>query len=234
MTSSAILIPARYASKRFPGKPLAKLDGKTMIETVYEKCKQTGYDTYILTDDMRIGRIFGWDVCWIDQDVPYENGTERCAGAIGGDLLNKYTHFVNVQGDMPDVTSEMIDKCFWHLKNYSVTTVCTTLPEEKQQDLNTVKVIRSADKCLWFGRGFAGYGERHLGVYGYKRNPLEFYSTMPVTVEEQIEQLEQLRWLKGGWDMGCLPVEFNGIEINTPEDLRSWQNKYEYGLTERD
>ena len=219
---SAIVIPARWNSKRFPGKPLVNLGGKSMIERVYEKCKQTGIDTYVLTDDMRIGRIFGWDVCWIDQEVSYENGTERCAGAIDGELLNKYTHFVNVQGDMPDVTSEMIDKCFWHLKNYSVTTVCAELPEEQKQDINSVKVVRSADKCLWFGRGFAGYGEWHLGVYGYRRNSLEHYSSVPVTTEEQIEKLEQLRWLKGGWDIGCLPVEFNGMEINTPQEAEVW------------
>ena len=82
---SAIVIPARWNSKRFPGKPLVNLGGKSMIERVYEKCKQTGIDTYVLTDDMRIGRIFGWDVCWIDQEVSYENGTERCAGAIDGE-----------------------------------------------------------------------------------------------------------------------------------------------------
>ena len=226
MTSSAIIIPARYASKRFPGKPLVDLGGKTMIERVYETCKQTGIDTFVLTDDMRIGRIFGWEICWIDQEIPYANGTERCAGAINGDLLNKYTHFVNVQGDMPDVTPEMIDKCFWHLKHYPVTTVCTQLPEEQKQDPNTVKVVRSADKCLWFGRGFTGYGEWHLGIYGYRRNPLEFYSTMSVTTEESVEQLEQLRWLKGGWDIGCLPVEFDGMEINTPQEAEKWNDRW--------
>lgn len=226
MKSTAIVIPARYASKRFPGKPLVDLGGKTMIERVYEACKQTGHDTFVLTDDMRIGRIFGWEVCWIDQEVPYENGTERCAGAISGDLLGKYSHFVNVQGDMPDVTLEMIDKCLWHLKNYQITTVCTQLPEEQKQDLNTVKVVRSADKCLWFGRGFAGYGEWHLGVYGYKRNPLELYSSMPVETEESVEQLEQLRWLKGGWDIGCLPVEFSGMEINTPQEAEKWNDRW--------
>lgn len=222
MKSTAIVIPARYSSTRFPGKPLVDLGGKAMIERVYETCKQTGIDTFVLTDDMRIGRIFGWEVCWIDQEIPYENGTERCAGAIHGDLLSKYTHFVNVQGDMPDVTEEMIDKCVWHLKHYPVTTVCTQLPEQQKQDPNTVKVVRSADKCLWFGRGFTGYGEWHLGVYGYRRNPLEFYSSMNVTTEESVEQLEQLRWLKGGWDIGCLPVEFSGIEINTPQDAEKW------------
>ena len=118
MSNTAIVIPARYDSTRFPGKPLCMLDGKTMIERVYERCKESGLDTYVLTDNMQIGGIFGWDVCWIDQTKRYENGTERCAGAIDGELLSKYDTFINVQGDMPDVTVEMIEKTEWHLKHY--------------------------------------------------------------------------------------------------------------------
>lgn len=225
MTSSAIIIPARYGSTRFPGKPLATLGNKTMIETVYEKCKSTGIDTYVLTDNMQIARLFNWEVCWIDQ-ADYENGTERCAGAIDGELLNYgYDQFINVQGDMPDVTDEMIQKVKWHLKHYSVTTVFTDMPEEKQNDPNTVKLVRAGDQALWFGRGMTGYGEWHLGVYGYRKNALQLYSTLQVTKEERVEKLEQLRWLKNGWQIGCLSVQYNGTEINTPKDLEEWNAK---------
>ena len=226
MTSSAIIIPARYASTRFPGKPLAKLGNKTMIETVYEKCKATGIDTYVLTDNMQIARLFNWEVCWIDQSVPFENGTERCAGAIHGSLLNfGYDQFINVQGDMPDVTEEMIEKACWHLKHYPVTTVFTDMPEEKQNDPNTVKMVRAGDQALWFGRGMTGYGDWHLGVYGYRKNALEMYPTLEVTQEERVEKLEQLRWLKSGWQIGCLSVQYNGTEINTPQDVEEWHAK---------
>lgn len=221
MTSSAIIIPTRYNSTRFPGKPLVDLGGKTMIERVYEACKETGYDTYVLTDDMRIGGIFGWNVCWIDQEVPYENGTERCAGAINGSLLSGYTSFINVQCDMPDVTKEMIDKVDWHLKHYPITTLWTDMQPNKRQDPNTVKVVTAGDKALWFSRGLE-YGEHHLGIYGYRANALNMYTGMPTTREEHNEGLEQLRWLKGGWDIGILHCEFNGIEINTPEDAEEW------------
>ena len=73
-----------------------------MIERVYNAAKATGYDTYVLTDDMRIFNLFNADTCWIDQEVEYDNGTERCAGAASNDFFSKYDQFVNVQGDMPD------------------------------------------------------------------------------------------------------------------------------------
>ena len=228
MKKVAILIPARYNSSRFPGKPLAKLDGIPMIKRVYDTCVSTGLPTYVLTDDMRIFELFGPRACWIDQEQEYNNGTERCAGAISNDMFTKYCghydQFINVQGDMPDVTQEMIEKTIWHLKNYSVTTMCAMMPEEQQNDPNTVKLVRAADKCLWFGRGITGYGDWHLGIYGYKRNALEMYLHLTGTREERIEGLEQLRWLKNGWDIGVFPCEFNGIEINAPEDVEKWHS----------
>jgi len=99
------------------------------------------------------------------------------------------------------------------------------MPEEQQNDPNTVKLVRAADKCLWFGRGMTGYGDWHLGIYGYKRNALEMYPGLTGTREERIEELEQLRWLKNGWDIGVFPCEFNGVEINTPEDAKKWNEK---------
>jgi CMP-2-keto-3-deoxyoctulosonic acid synthetase len=221
MTSTAILIPARYGSTRFPGKPLAELDGVPMIRRVYDACTASKIPTYVLTDDMRIYELFGPNKCWIEQ-TDYDNGTERCAGAIKSSLFDKYNQFINVQGDMPDVTVEMIEKTVWHLKNYSVTTMCAMMPKEQQNDPNTVKLVRASDKCLWFGRGMTGYGDWHLGIYGYKRNVLEMYPSLTGTREERIEKLEQLRWLKNGWDIGVLPCVFNGVEINTPEDVRIW------------
>ena len=218
MTSTAILIPARYYSTRFPGKPLVDLNGIPMIRRVYNTCIESGLDTYILTDDERIGTLFDPDwVIYSDQD--FANGTERCAYASG---MLPYDQFINVQGDMPDVTLDMIEKTVWHLKNYSVTTMCAMMPKEQQKDLNTVKLVRAADKCLWFGRGMTGYGDWHLGIYGYKQNALEMYPNLTGTREERIEGLEQLRWLKNGWDIGVLPCEFTGVEINTPEDVRIW------------
>ena len=225
MISSAILIPARYASTRLPGKPLIELDGVPMIKRVYDACIASKIPTYVLTDDTRIAQVFKNTSVIID-DTPYENGTERCAGAMKLDYMQKYDQFINVQGDMPDVTVAMIDQVLWHLKNYSVTTIFTDMPEDKQNDPNSVKMVRGGDQALWFGRGMTGYGDWHLGVYGYKRNALEMYSGLEVTQEEQVEKLEQLRWLKNGWQIGCLSVQYNGVEINSPEDVEEWHSKH--------
>ena len=227
MKSTAILIPARYASTRFPGKPLAMLDGVPMVRRVYDACVASKLPTYVLTDDMRIFNLFGASNCWIEEPhvASYDNGTERCAGAVEKfDVLNKYDQFINVQGDMPDVTVDMIERCAWHLQHYQITTLWTDMPKEMQNDPNSVKMIKAGDKALWFGRGITGYGDWHLGIYGYRRNVLEFYRTYEVEQEEQVEKLEQLRWLKAGWDIGCLHAEFNGVEINAPEDINKWQN----------
>ena len=224
MTSSAILIPARYNSTRLPGKPLAMLDGVPMIKRVYDACIASKIPTYVLTDDVRIASVFQNTSVIID-NTDYANGTERCAGAIKLDYMQKYDQFINVQGDMPDVTLDMIEKALQHLQHYPVTTVFTHMPEDKQNDPNSVKMVRGRDQALWFGRGMTGYGDWHLGVYGYRRNALEMYTNLPVEREEEVEKLEQLRWLKNGWQVGCLSVYYNGVEINSPSDIEEWHAK---------
>ena len=224
MTSTAILIPARYGSTRFPGKPLILLDNIPMIRRVYERCRKTGLDTYVLTDDKRIADKFEPHQVIIDLE-DYENGTERCAGAVAMRTLDDYDQFINVQGDMPDVTAELIEKCIASLSQYQVSTVYTAMPSEMQNDPNSVKMVRAGDQALWFGRGMTGYGEWHLGVYGYHKQALQAYPHLLVEAEERIEKLEQLRWLKNGWQIGCTSVYFNGVEINTPEDVETWQQK---------
>jgi len=224
MTSTAILIPARYGSTRFPGKPLIALDNIPMIRRVYERCRKTGHDVYVLTDDKRIADKFEHHQVIIDIK-DYENGTERCAGAVAMRTLDDYDQFINVQGDMPDVTSELIEKAEWHLKNYCVTTVFTQMPKELQNDPSTVKLVRAGDQALWFGRGMTGYGDWHLGVYGYRKAALQAYNQLRIEQEELVESLEQLRWLKNGWQIGCLSVQFNGVEINSPEDVDAWHQK---------
>ena len=225
MKSTAILIPARYASTRFPGKPLCMLDSVPMIKRVYDACVASKIPTYVLTDDQSIYNVIGAN-CLLDHRE-YENGTERCAGAVAKfDVLDQYKNFINVQGDMPDVTVQMIKRCIEWLKYYPISTVWTEMPQEMQADPNSVKMVRAGDQCLWFGRGMTGYGHWHLGIYGYRRNALELYSGMEVTIEEETEKLEQLRWLKSGWQIGCSSVYFNGVEINSPEDVDIWHTKH--------
>ena len=221
---TAILIPARYGSTRFEGKPLCMLDGVPMIKRVYDACSASKIPTYVLTDDQRIAQVFKNTSVVID-DYPYENGTERCAGAINLDYMKKYEQFINVQGDMPDVTLQMIERCVEWLKYYPISTVWTDMPKEMQNNPDSVKMVRAGDQALWFGRGMTGYGEWHLGIYGYRRDALELYSDLEVTQEEEVEKLEQLRWLKNGWQIGCSSVQFKGTEINSPEDVDIWHKQ---------
>lgn len=225
MKSTAILIPARYESSRFPGKPLIDLGGIPMIQRVYNTCMKTGLDTYVLTDDLRIFNLFSTHSCWIEE-AEYANGTERCSGALKWKVLNQYDQFINVQGDMPDVTANMIETTQKQLNQYKVSTVCTMMPEEEQNNPNSVKLVRGNGKCLWFGRGMTGYGDWHLGIYGYRREALQSYPNLIGTREEQVEQLEQLRWLKNGVQIGVIAVEWNGVEINTPKDAEKWNESY--------
>jgi len=221
---TAILIPARYGSTRFEGKPLCMLDGVPMIKRVYDACTASKIPTYVLTDDQRIYNKIGAN-CLMDHRE-YENGTERCAGAVAKfDVLDQYDQFINVQGDMPDVTLQMIERCVEWLKYYPISTVWTDMPKEMQNNPDSVKMVRAGDQCLWFGRGMTGYGHWHLGIYGYRRDALELYSDLEVTQEEEVEKLEQLRWLKNGWQIGCSSVQFNGTEINSPEDVDIWHKQ---------
>lgn len=225
MTSTAILIPARYGSTRFPGKPLCDLNGIPMIQRVFDKCWNAGFYPYVLTDDTRIADLIPKNYVYIDT-ADYANGTERCAGAVLSRKFDDYDQFINVQGDMPDINTDIIFRAMFNLNAFNVGTVYTDMPEKLQNDPNSVKMIKNSNKeALWFGRGMTGYGDWHLGVYSYTRKALQNYNQLKVYSEENTEQLEQLRWLKNGWHIGCNYVTFNGVEINTPEDIEVWHKK---------
>jgi 3-deoxy-manno-octulosonate cytidylyltransferase (CMP-KDO synthetase) len=217
---TAILIPARLESKRYPNKPLVELNGIPMIKKIFDICNQTDYDTYVVTDSEEIAS----QVPNYVMTGKASNGTERCA--MAAKQLN-YGNFVNVQGDMPDITTKMIDSVVEYLKYYPIATLYADMPKIQQDEPSTVKMVRAGDKALWFGRGMTGYGEWHLGIYAYRNDALNLYPSLEITQEEKVEKLEQLRWLKAGWEIGCTRVDFDGIEINTKEDLRKWITKNE-------
>ena len=217
--NTAILIPARLDSTRFPNKMLAELNGVPLIQRVYEKCKQSGLSTYVVTPDEQIKDLIGKDTILVGDA---ENGTARCA--LAADYVN-YEYFINVQGDMPDITSDIILKVNELLNEYDVVTPYTKMSNEQRSDPNSVKIIHNGRTAKWFGRGITGYGDHHLGVYGYKNYLLNSYSSLKVYPEEQIERLEQLRWIQNNVTIGVVEVEFNGIEINTKEDLDKWQKQ---------
>ncbi len=224
MTLSAILIPARWGSKRFEGKPLCDLDGLPMIRRVHDICAASKIPTFVLTDDVRVANAVN-DKCTVIIDKrEFNNGTERCAGAIQTDFLKKFDTFINVQGDMPDVTGKMINEINDMSRGvyYSggVSTLYAKMEKHLQSDENCVKMVHNDTEAHWFGRGIT-MGSHHLGIYGYSRNMLEKYGTVQDKYEEH-EGLEQLRWIAMGEEICIRKVEFDGIEINTPEDAECW------------
>lgn len=213
--NTAILIPARLDSTRFPNKMLAELDGVPLIQRVYDTCKMV-LPTYVVTPDEQIKELIGDDTILVGDA---ENGTARCV--LAADFVN-YEYFINVQGDMPDITSDIINAVVSQLEEYDVATAYTTMTEEQRSDPHSVKVVHNNKTAKWFGRGITGYGDHHLGIYGYKNYILQEYTKLDVYPEEQIERLEQLRWIQNDVTIGVVEVEFKGVEINTQEDLNTW------------
>jgi len=218
--NTAILIPARLASTRFPEKMLQALNGKALIKHVYDICRSTGFDTIVLTDSKKISSLIPEAVITDTAD----NGTERCSWFVNN-ISNGYDNFINVQGDMPDINADIIHAVESNLENYSISTAYTQMSETERANPNSVKVIHNNKDARWFGRGFTGYGDWHLGVYGYTRQSLLDYMHLRVYNEETVEKLEQLRWLQNNYEIGVTQVDFDGLEINTPEDLKEWHSR---------
>ena len=226
MTLAAILIPARLNSKRLPGKPLVQLDGKPMIERVVSACVKTGLHTFVLTDDIEVYNHVerSSTALPIFTDKDYANGTERCADSISLKQLKSYHAFINVQGDMPDVTPGMIRTL--QSSKHELATLFTDMPPSLQKDKNTVKLVKAGDQVIDFVRGVPaiGYGHHHLGMYKYSRKLLSKYLNLQIPPEEKSQGLEQLRWLRSGYNLGCVYTKFNGTEINTKDDVRRWHD----------
>jgi 3-deoxy-manno-octulosonate cytidylyltransferase (CMP-KDO synthetase) len=221
--STAILIPARLNSSRFPNKMLANLNGKPLVRYVYDKCAATGFDTYVITPDILIADVVPNSIIVGDAD----NGTERCMMVIDEQL--HYDRYINVQGDMPDITVDIIQAVEKKLQDADVSTAYTKMDINQRQNPNTVKLIHSQDRAHWFCRAALPYGDHHLGIYGYNRESKITYTTSKKFIEEYIEKLEQLRWLQNDVKISVVEVEFNGIEINTPTDLEEWQRRKDSG-----
>lgn len=219
---TAILIPARIESKRFPRKMLSMLGDETLIQRVYRKCEEAGFPTFVLTDSLEIVDHMPKAKAFLTEDA--DNGTDRCCWYVNN-VFQSYDRIINVQGDMPDITPEIINKVHDQLiRGAQVATVYAKMPPEKREVPSVVKVIHNNNKARWFGRGFTRYGDHHLGIYGYTSEVLSKYRKLTKYPEENIEKLEQLRWLQNDIDISMDEVSFDGIEINTPHDYLLWKN----------
>jgi 3-deoxy-manno-octulosonate cytidylyltransferase (CMP-KDO synthetase) len=231
MSDFLAVIPARYASVRFPGKPLVKIGGKSMIERVYRQvAKVAAIDEVIVaTDDERIARHveeFGGIVRMTSADHP--SGTDR-VGEVAAQSTARY--LINVQGDEPFISPRQIEQLCECLRQPKVE-IATLLREAKAEEVTSphlVKAVRDeAGRALYFSRSLIPFPRKegmlpyyqHLGIYGFRRETLLKLIKLPVAPLEQAEGLEQLRWLSHGYTIQTALTDLQSISIDTPEDLQ--------------
>lgn len=231
------IIPARYASTRFPGKPLALLGGKTVIERVYTQVTSVLEHVYVATDDERIFNTvvsFGGHAIMTSPD--HKSGTDRVAEAARKCGID-YDVVVNVQGDEPFIRGEQIQSlcaCFDHPDTQIATLGKPFESMEAVLNPNSPKVVTDNEGfALYFSRSVIPYVRgvdqtawlehfpfvKHIGLYAYRKEVLEAVTRLPQSPLELAESLEQLRWLQNGYRIRVALTDMETVGIDTPEDL---------------
>ena len=234
------IIPARYASTRFPGKPLADLMGKPMIRWVYERVAGSLDRVVVATDDERILNAVGkegGEALLTSPDHP--SGTDRCLEAYLK-LKEEYDVIINIQGDEPFIHPlqiELLKSAFLNTSTQIATLVKPFSPNDDFENLfnpNTPKVLlNSKGQAIYFSRSVIPYirGKhhskwleshvfyKHIGIYAYKPQVLNEITSLPPSVLEKAESLEQLRWIENGYVIQTMITDEDTIGIDTPEDL---------------
>jgi 3-deoxy-manno-octulosonate cytidylyltransferase (CMP-KDO synthetase) len=229
------IIPARYDSSRFPGKPLASIAGRPMIQHVVERVRQASRVSRVLvaTDDERIRAAvsaFGGEVAMTRRD--HRSGTERIAEVAARVSAEIY---VNVQGDEPLISPHVIDVAVAEIQSdpeIPVATLCVPIEKPAEiMDPNVVKVVMDFDgNALYFSRApipwvrdaaepVAARHFKHIGIYVFRRHALLEFATLPPGELEHLEQLEQLRWLENGYRIRVAECEYSGIAVDVPADV---------------
>ena len=219
------IIPARYASTRFPAKPLAVLGGKTVIQRVYEQVAGILDDAYVATDDERIEaavKAFGGKV--VMTSTEHKSGTDRCQEActkIGG----QFDVVVNIQGDEPFIQPsqlQAVKACFDDPATQIATLVKPFTVDngfEALENVNSPKVVLNKNRnALYFSRSNHTY-YKHIGLYAYRVEVLKEITALPQSSLEIAESLEQLRWLENGYTIKAGITDVETIGIDTPQDL---------------
>jgi 3-deoxy-manno-octulosonate cytidylyltransferase (CMP-KDO synthetase) len=232
------LIPARYASTRFPGKPLALIAGKPLIQRVVERCQQAASlsDVIVATDDARIAdaaRRF----CRVEMTrADHASGSDRIAEVAARCPCDG---IVNIQGDEPLMDPGVIDRVAAALAGEEMSTAAAALDNPQEYDNpNVVKVVvNSAGRALYFSRRTIPFLReaasrsvseqlaafpflKHLGVYGYRRETLLRLVRFPISPLEAAEKLEQLRALENGIRIAVVRVDYDSVGVDTPEDVK--------------
>lgn len=230
LDAAIAIIPARFNSTRFPGKPVVQIDGKTLIEHVYRRVEQASLVSRIIvaTDDPRIADAverFGGTVMMTRND--HQSGTDRLAEAV--EDLEPDTLVVNVQGDEPMIEPGDIDQAITaaRLEDAEIVTLMTKMEPASEDDPNRVKVVTDRNgMALYFSRSKIPSGGTcflHLGLYVYRVSFLRRFTKLQRTPLEIAERLEQLRALEHGYRIRVVEVESESWGIDTPEDLERFK-----------
>jgi 3-deoxy-manno-octulosonate cytidylyltransferase (CMP-KDO synthetase) len=242
------IIPARYASTRFPGKPLADIGGKPMIRRVYEQAQRAFAHVFVATDDDRIAAaVSGFGGKVIATSASHRSGTDRCAEAIlkiEAQLGQKFDVVVNIQGDEPFIAPEQLEQlkgCFTGAAVQLATLVKVFGKNEDVLSPHSPKVVTDASGyALYFSRSVIPYrhnagqtpGEesspfyKHVGLYAYRTDTLQRIHRLPQSPLELAEGLEQLRWLENGYRIKVAVTALETWAIDTPEDLERVKEKF--------
>lgn len=230
----AVIIPARYASTRLPGKPLIKIQDKPIIQWVYERAQQSKLATRVIvaTDDEKINqavRDFQGEVIMTSPD--HKSGSDRIAEIVRNNPDIEIA--VNVQGDEPLIKPESIDKAIEGLHGADISTLIREIKDKEEiNNPNIVKaVIDNNGKALYFSRAAIPYEREpeqakyygHIGLYVYKREVLLKLTELEQTDLEKTEGLEQLRALQNGFTINTVEVDYKPIGIDTPEDVEEFE-----------
>ena len=235
--SAIVIIPARYASSRLPGKPLLAETGAPLIRHTVEAVRPARKidRVVVATDDERIARAvrdFEGEVVLTSPD--HATGTDRLAEAAELLGLADDDIVVNVQGDEPDMPPELVDTLVDLLDggDCPMATLCVPLRAEQADDPNKVKVVfNSAGRAMYFSRAKIPYDRQgapgaeyylHLGIYAYRVKFLKEFTRMDHTSTENSEKLEQLRALENGYPIAIQVVQYDGCGIDTPEDYAAF------------
>ena len=234
------IIPARYASTRFPGKPLALLGGKPVIQRVYERVTSVIPNAVVATDDQRIFAAvesFGGKVVMTSEN--HKSGTDRCWEAYQKQG-EEYDVVINVQGDEPFIAESQlraIMACFEDEATDIATLVKPFVEEDGLAALKNPKspkvVLDNASRAIYFSRSVIPYLRgvaeeewlakhtfyKHIGMYAFRRKALSEVTSLPQSTLELAESLEQLRWLENGYKIGVGITNVETVGIDTPEDL---------------
>ncbi|MEO1258358.1 MAG: 3-deoxy-manno-octulosonate cytidylyltransferase [Bacteroidota bacterium] len=236
------IIPARFGSTRFPGKPLADIYGKPMIQRVYEQALKSDLDEVVVaTDDERIFQhILSTKGRVVMTSAFHKTGTDRCAEVAALPEFVEFEMVVNIQGDEPFIQPEQINQVVGVLKENDRFQIATLVKKIKNSEQlfnpNSVKVVFGREgRALYFSRTPIPHlkdvprGDwlavrdfyHHVGIYGFQKNTLLELTKLPPSNLEQAESLEQLRWMENGFEIGLQVTDYESFGIDVPEDVQN-------------